>query len=156
MNVAKPSFPTSIVGIVTICLILILYFGWVRQGSPKKAGFKAYIAAHRDHFVRCLYVRVSLCLFGSPTFLVVTQSYVSQVTLAFLGMLPLCLWKVPGPGGNSDPQVAGNLSSETVSTGLGCFEDLCRFKVISVISQLGRRRYPISEMVGTRLQNSNP
>ena len=44
------------------------------------------IAAHRDHFVRCLSVRLS----GSHTFLVVTHSYVSQATHAFLGMLPLC------------------------------------------------------------------
>ena len=37
VNAAKPFFPTSIiVGIVTTC------FGWVRQGSPKKDGFKAY------------------------------------------------------------------------------------------------------------------
>ena len=45
------------------------------------------IVAHRDHFVRCL----SVCLFGSHTFLVVTHSYVSQAIHAFLGMLPLCL-----------------------------------------------------------------
>ena len=36
MNAAKPSFPTSIVGIVFTC------FGWVGQGSPMKEGFKAY------------------------------------------------------------------------------------------------------------------
>ena len=47
------------------------------------------IAAHRDHFVRCLSVRLSVCLSGSHTFLVVTHSYVSQATPAFLGMLPL-------------------------------------------------------------------
>ena len=35
-------------------------------------------------------VRSSVCLSGSHTFLVVTQSYVSQATHAFLGMLPLC------------------------------------------------------------------
>ena len=46
------------------------------------------IAAHRDHFVRRLSVRLS----GSHTFLVVTHSYVSQATHAFLGMLPLCLY----------------------------------------------------------------
>ena len=47
------------------------------------------IAAHRDNFVRRLSVRLfSVCLSGSHTFLVVTQSYVSQVTHAFLGMLP--------------------------------------------------------------------
>ena len=38
------------------------------------------IAAHRDHFVG----RLSVCLSGSHTFLVVTHSYVSQVTHAFL------------------------------------------------------------------------
>ena len=52
------------------------------------------IAAHRDHFVRRLSVRpsvcLSVCLSGSHTFLVVTHSYVSQATHAFLGMLPLC------------------------------------------------------------------
>ena len=45
------------------------------------------IAAHRDHFVRRLSVRLS----GSHTFLVVMHSNVSQATRAFLGMLPLCL-----------------------------------------------------------------
>ena len=44
------------------------------------------IAAHRDHFVR----HRSVCLSGSYAFLVVTHSYVSQATHAFLGMLPLC------------------------------------------------------------------
>ena len=48
------------------------------------------IAAHRDHFVRRLSVRPCVCLLGSHTFLVVTHSYVSQATHAFLGMLPLC------------------------------------------------------------------
>ena len=43
------------------------------------------ISAHRDHFVGGL----SVCLSGSHTFLVVTHSYVSQATHAFLGMLPL-------------------------------------------------------------------
>ena len=47
------------------------------------------IAAHRDHFVRRLSVRTSLRLSGSHTFLVVTHSYVSQATHAFLRMLPL-------------------------------------------------------------------
>ena len=42
--------------------------------------------AHRDHFVR----RLAVCLYGSHTFLVVTHSYVSQVTHTFLGMLPVC------------------------------------------------------------------
>ena len=47
------------------------------------------IAAHRDHLVRRLSIRLS----GSHTFLVVTHSYVSQATHAFLGMLPLfCLF----------------------------------------------------------------
>ena len=41
--------------------------------------------AHRD-FARHL----SVCLSGSLTFFVVTHSYVSQVTHAFLRMLPLC------------------------------------------------------------------
>ena len=41
------------------------------------------MAAHRDHFVRHLSVRLS-------GFLVVTHSYVLQGTHAFLGMLPLC------------------------------------------------------------------
>ena len=45
------------------------------------------IAAHRDHFVWHL----SVCLSGCHTFLVVTQSYVSQTTHTFLGMLTLCL-----------------------------------------------------------------
>ena len=36
-------------------------------------------------------VCLSVCLSGSHTFLVVTHSYVSQATHAFLGMLPLCL-----------------------------------------------------------------
>ena len=53
--------------------------------SPAK-----HIAAHRDHFVRRLSVRPSVCLSGSHTFLVVMHSYVSQATHAFLGMLPLC------------------------------------------------------------------
>ena len=48
------------------------------------------IAAHRDHFVRRLSVHACVCLSGSHTFLVVTHSYVSQATRAFLGMLPLC------------------------------------------------------------------
>ena len=56
------------------------------------------IAAHRDHFVRHLSVGpsvrpsvcLSVCLSGSHTFLVVTHSYVSQATIAFLRMLPLC------------------------------------------------------------------
>ena len=52
------------------------------------------ITAHRDHFVRRLSVCPSVCarvrLSGSHTFLVVTHSYVSQATRAFLGMLPLC------------------------------------------------------------------
>ena len=45
------------------------------------------IVAHRDHFVR----RLSVCLSVRHTFkfLVVTHSYVSQATHAFLGMLPL-------------------------------------------------------------------
>ena len=38
------------------------------------------IAAHRDHFVRRLFV----CLSGSHTFLVVKHSYVLQATRAFL------------------------------------------------------------------------
>ena len=50
------------------------------------------IATHRDHFVRRLSVRLS----GSHTFLVVTHSYVSQVTHALLGMLPLCFIVVFG------------------------------------------------------------
>ena len=49
------------------------------------------IAAHRDHFVRCLSVCACVCLSDSHTFLIVTHSYVSQATHAFLGMLPLCL-----------------------------------------------------------------
>ena len=48
------------------------------------------IAAHRNHFVRHLSVCLSVCWSGSHTFLVVTHSYVSQATHAFLGMLPLC------------------------------------------------------------------
>ena len=54
------------------------------------------IAAHRDHFVWRLSVRLCVRLSGSHIFLVVTHSYVSQATHAFLGMLPLCLkilWK---------------------------------------------------------------
>ena len=49
------------------------------------------IAAHRDHFVRRLSVCACVCLSDSHTFLIVTHSYVSQATHAFLGMLPLCL-----------------------------------------------------------------
>ena len=41
-----------------------------------------------DHFVWRLSVRPSMRLPGSHTFLVVMQSYVSQATHAFLGMLP--------------------------------------------------------------------
>ena len=53
------------------------------------------IAAPRDHFVRHLSVCPSICLSGIHTSLVVTQSYVSQGTHAFLGMLPLfCILKV--------------------------------------------------------------
>ena len=33
MNAVKPSFPTSIVGILTTC------FGWAGQGSPMQEGF---------------------------------------------------------------------------------------------------------------------
>ena len=55
------------------------------------------IATHRDHFVQrqyvCLSVRVFVCLSGSDNFLVVTHSYVSQATRAFLGMLSLCFIK---------------------------------------------------------------
>ena len=54
------------------------------------------IAAHRDRFVRRLSVRLS----GSHTFLVVTHSYVSQATHAFLGMLPLCYNKLAPFFGN--------------------------------------------------------
>ena len=56
------------------------------------------IAAHRDHFVRRLSVRpsvcVCVCLCGSHTFFVVTHSYVLQATHAFLGMLPLYFYSV--------------------------------------------------------------
>ena len=48
------------------------------------------IAAHRDHFVRRLSVCACVCLSDSHTFLIVTHSYVSQATHAFLGMLSLC------------------------------------------------------------------
>ena len=49
------------------------------------------ITAHRDTLCGvCLSVHVSVCLSGSHTFLVVTQSYVSQATHAFLEMLPIC------------------------------------------------------------------
>ena len=44
------------------------------------------IAAHRDHFVQ----RLSVCL-SVHNFVVVTHSYASQATHAFLPMLPLCL-----------------------------------------------------------------
>ena len=47
------------------------------------------IAAHGDHFVWHLSVRLSICLSGSHTFSVVMHSYVSQATHTFLGMLPL-------------------------------------------------------------------
>ena len=47
------------------------------------------IATHRDLFVRRLTVLPCVCLSRSHTFLVVTHSYVSQVTHAFLRMLPL-------------------------------------------------------------------
>ena len=53
---------------------------------------EALWAENRDHFVRRLSVHLSVllsvCLSGSHTFLVVTHSYVSQATHAFLGMLP--------------------------------------------------------------------
>ena len=52
------------------------------------------IAAHRDHFVRRLSVCACVCLSDSHTFLIVTHSYVSQATHAFLGMLPLCLFLI--------------------------------------------------------------
>ena len=42
------------------------------------------IAAHRDNIFRRLSVCPSVCLSGSHTFLVVTHSYVSQATHAFL------------------------------------------------------------------------
>ena len=52
------------------------------------------IMTQRDHFVLslsvCLSVRPSIRLFVSHTFFVVTHSFVSQATHAFLGMLPLC------------------------------------------------------------------
>ena len=49
------------------------------------------IAAHKDCPVSvCLSVRLS----GSHTFLVVTHSYVSQATHAFLRMLPLCCFSL--------------------------------------------------------------
>ena len=38
VNAAKPSFPTSIVGL----FLPVSAAGWVGQGSPKKEGFKAY------------------------------------------------------------------------------------------------------------------
>ena len=48
------------------------------------------IAALRDHFVRHLSVRPSVCVYvrlsSSHTFFVVTHSYVLQETPAFLGM----------------------------------------------------------------------
>ena len=50
------------------------------------------IVAHRDHFVRRPSVCLSVCLSGSHTFLLVTHSYVSQATHAFLGVLPLYFW----------------------------------------------------------------
>ena len=43
-----------------------------------------------DPFRRGLSVRLSVCLSGSHTFLVVTHIYVSQSTHALLGMLLLC------------------------------------------------------------------
>ena len=49
------------------------------------------IAAHRDHIVLCLSHSPSVCLSGSHTFLVITLSYISQATHAFLGMLPFWL-----------------------------------------------------------------
>ena len=52
------------------------------------------IATHRDHFVRRLSVRPSVTLF-CHTF----QSYVSQATHAFLGMLPLLLMSKGGQAG---------------------------------------------------------
>ena len=55
---------------------------------------------HRDHFIRHLSVRPSFCMSSSYTFLVVTQSYVSQATHAFLGMLPLFLYYLGNRGGN--------------------------------------------------------
>ena len=63
---------------------------WYRlSGTPFLCRLRS-IAAHRDHFVRRLSVCACVCLFDSHTFLIVTHSYVSQATHAFLGMLPLC------------------------------------------------------------------
>ena len=47
------------------------------------------IGTHKDHFV-C----ASVCMSGNHTFLVVTHSYVSQATHAFLRILPLCYWVI--------------------------------------------------------------
>ena len=48
------------------------------------------MATHRDHFVWHLSLCPCVCLSGSHTFFVVTQSYISQATHSFLGMLSLC------------------------------------------------------------------
>ena len=49
-------------------------------------------------------VRLCVCLFGSHTFFVVAQSYVSQVTRAFLRMLPLCCLSILGARQLTAPQ----------------------------------------------------
>ena len=59
---------------VTVLSLLL----WQRRDKKFLCRLRS-IAAHRDHFVR----RLSVC----PA---VTHSYVSQVTRAFIGMLPLC------------------------------------------------------------------
>ena len=63
----------------------------------------AHIVAPRDHFVQRLSVRLSVRLFCSHTFLVVTRRNVLQATHAFHGMLPfLFLFCMPyfGEAGN--------------------------------------------------------
>ena len=47
-----------------------------------------------QRFVRRLSVCACVCLSDSHTFLIVTHSYVSQATHAFLGMLPLCYLRI--------------------------------------------------------------
>ena len=59
-------------------------FHWIRKLRQFLCRLRS-IATHRDHFVR----RPSVCLSVCPSVCHTFQSYVSQATHAFLGMLPL-------------------------------------------------------------------
>ena len=65
----------------------VMVFKVINQANQFLCGLRS-IAAHKDHFVGrlsvCLSVCLLVCLSGSHTFLVVTHSYVLQVTSALL------------------------------------------------------------------------